>query len=160
MTRRSHRFTKSTFASSYGCPTCMTSLSHWSLVSFRTFSIAYWALEIVKSWLDLNVINRIQSEIPYNPTVISGLVCVLCMIVMHKKEIGPPSITYEHLEIDPRLRENFLQLQLWNMEEKRTYRQHACPCKKCMGAKRCQGKPLQTSSRIQARSFKKLILVC
>ena len=38
----SHQLTKSMTTSSYDCPICMTSLSHRSLVRFRSFSIAYY----------------------------------------------------------------------------------------------------------------------
>ena len=101
------------------------------------------------------MINLIHSEILTNPTVIFGLVYVLYIIVMHKKEIGPRSITYEYLEMDPRPQENNLQLQLWDME-KEAYRQHftsyVCPCKNAWVQNVVKKNILQTSSRVQAKS--------
>ena len=70
------------------------------------------------------MIDFIYSEILNNSTVIHAFVYIFRKIVMHKKEIGPPSIAYKHLEMDLRSREDLLQLQMWDMGEKKAHRQH------------------------------------
>ena len=74
--------------------------------------------------LGIDVIDLIHSEILSNRTLIPGFVYVLRRMFMHKKKIGPQSIAYKHLEMHPRSWKDLLQLQMWDMEEKQTHRQH------------------------------------
>jgi hypothetical protein len=68
--------------------------------------------------------------------------------------------------MDPTSREEFLQLQLWDIEEKEADRQgltsYPCPCKKCMGARILDRKTIRKHLRKYKRDpeFKRSILVC
>ena len=67
--------------------------------------------------------------------------------------------------MDPTLREELLQLQLWDIEEKEADRQgltiYPCPCEKCMGARILDRKIIRKHLRKYKRDleFKRSIMI-